>query len=166
MCLLVVTLMKIYNEKEQAEQGKLQNVNFRRKRVPWSGMKQNSVFKEINRLKKKSWNKEWWLQGKTPPSRVSNLWKETKEKTWVWFGTYLILSQVRQRLEISEVEPILASQQVSGWPNLGSEGQKAAEDVARIQALCNSYCSLFCAEICYVCTNPQTFFLNKLAYTA
>ena len=32
--LLVVTLMKIYNEKEQAEQGKLQNVKFEEKRNP------------------------------------------------------------------------------------------------------------------------------------
>ena len=39
--LLVVSLMKIYNEKEQAEQGKLQNVNFEEKKSTrkWNGAK-------------------------------------------------------------------------------------------------------------------------------
>ena len=48
MWLLVVTLMKIYNEKEQAEQGKLQNVNFEEKKST------------------KKWNRDkFWVQGDT-----------------------------------------------------------------------------------------------------
>lgn len=41
-------LIKIYNEKEQADQGKLQNVNIVKKKAPGSRMKQGPVFKEIN----------------------------------------------------------------------------------------------------------------------
>ena len=44
-------LMKIYNKKEQAEQCKLQNVNFGRKRAPGTGNELNPTFKEINGLR-------------------------------------------------------------------------------------------------------------------
>ena len=47
MWLLVVTLMKIYHEKEQAEQEKY----FRRKGVQESGMELRPLFKETNRLR-------------------------------------------------------------------------------------------------------------------
>lgn len=41
MWLLVVSLMKIYNEREQAEQGKIQKVQFKEKRAPGCGMELN-----------------------------------------------------------------------------------------------------------------------------
>ena len=52
------TLMKIYNEEEQAEQGKIQNVQFEGKwgaerekgEGPGSGMELSPVFKDINRF--------------------------------------------------------------------------------------------------------------------
>ena len=50
MWLLVFTLMKICNEKEQAEKGKM--YNSRRKGALGSRMMANPVFKEINRLRK------------------------------------------------------------------------------------------------------------------
>lgn len=44
--------MKLYNEEDQAEQGKLQNVKFEaKKRGPGRRMELNAVFKEINRVK-------------------------------------------------------------------------------------------------------------------
>ena len=48
---LVATLMKIYNEKEQAVQAKLQNEIFEEKREPVSGIEITSVFKGINGLR-------------------------------------------------------------------------------------------------------------------
>ena len=58
MWLLMFTLMKIYNEEEQAEQGKIQNVQFEGKwgaerekgEGPGSGMELSPVFKDINRF--------------------------------------------------------------------------------------------------------------------
>ena len=47
----MVTLSKIYDEKEQVEQGQLQNVNFKRKREARTRMDQNHVFKKINSLR-------------------------------------------------------------------------------------------------------------------
>ena len=48
----MVTLIQIYNEKEQTEQEK-KIVHFEEtKGVPGSGMELNPVFKEVNRLKK------------------------------------------------------------------------------------------------------------------
>ena len=47
VCLLMVTLMKIYNENEQTKQSKLQNVNFEEK-LNGSEMELNTVLKEIN----------------------------------------------------------------------------------------------------------------------
>ena len=44
--LLMLTLMKIYSEKEQTEQGKY----LRRKGAPESRKEQSPVFKEINRF--------------------------------------------------------------------------------------------------------------------
>ena len=46
--------MKIYNEKEQGEQGKIQNAQFEGKRSTrkWKGASSlNPIFKEINRLR-------------------------------------------------------------------------------------------------------------------
>ena len=43
--------MKIYNEKEQAEQEKYKMYNLRRKGASGSERELNSVFKEINRLR-------------------------------------------------------------------------------------------------------------------
>ena len=48
--LLVAILMQIYNEKEQAEPGKIQNVQFEGKRG--SGMELSSGLKEITSLEK------------------------------------------------------------------------------------------------------------------
>lgn len=57
VCLLVVTLMQIYNEKEQAGQGEVQNVQFEKKRE-CTGAKSSApgdkMFKEslvVNRIK-------------------------------------------------------------------------------------------------------------------
>ena len=47
----MVTLTKIYSEKKQYEEDKLQNINFEEIRVPGSGVMLNLVFKEINRLR-------------------------------------------------------------------------------------------------------------------
>ena len=48
--LLALTLIKIYNEKEQAEQGETQNMYRLKKGTPGIGIELNPVFKEINRL--------------------------------------------------------------------------------------------------------------------
>ena len=53
MWLLVVTLMQIYNDKEQAEQGKIQNVQIEKKRSNRCIKKLSPVLKEIKSLKKK-----------------------------------------------------------------------------------------------------------------
>jgi hypothetical protein len=42
----VFTLIKIYDEKEDAEQGKVEMCNLRRKQPPGSGMDLSPVFKE------------------------------------------------------------------------------------------------------------------------
>ena len=47
MWLLVVTLMQIYNDKEQAEQGKIQNVPIEKKRSNRCIKKLSPVLKEI-----------------------------------------------------------------------------------------------------------------------
>ena len=54
MGFLVVTLMKIYNEKEQTEQSKLQNVKFEEKRGTrkWNGTK--SYVQEDKQIKKRN----------------------------------------------------------------------------------------------------------------
>jgi hypothetical protein len=52
MWLIMFTLTKIYNEKKQVEQGKIQNFQFKEKCPPGSVIELNTVFKEINRLKK------------------------------------------------------------------------------------------------------------------
>lgn len=45
----MLTLMKMYNEREQDEQGKLQNENLEeKKKTPRNGIELNSMFKEIN----------------------------------------------------------------------------------------------------------------------
>ena len=47
----MVTLMKIYNEKEQFEKGKKQNAQFEGKMDTRSTIELNPVFKAINRLR-------------------------------------------------------------------------------------------------------------------
>lgn len=44
--------MQVYNEKEQTEQGKIQNVGLRRKGAPGRVIELRTVLKQINRLKK------------------------------------------------------------------------------------------------------------------
>ena len=43
--------MKVYHEKEQAEKGKIQNVQLEEKGEPGNEMELSPVFKEMNRLK-------------------------------------------------------------------------------------------------------------------
>ena len=50
--LLVFTLLKSYNKREQAEQGKIQTVEYKEKGAPGGRPELNPVFKEMNRLKK------------------------------------------------------------------------------------------------------------------
>ena len=60
MWLLVVDFTKIYNEKEQAKQGKLQNVQFEEKRVTWKQFGAKSSVQEDKQIKEKpdvKWNK-------------------------------------------------------------------------------------------------------------
>ena len=55
MWLLVLTLMKIYNEKEQADQGKIQNVKFEEKRNIMNWHRAKSCVQCDKQIKK--WNK-------------------------------------------------------------------------------------------------------------
>ena len=76
-------LIKISNEREQIEQGKYEMYNLKRKEARGSGMEQNSVFKEINRLKK-SWMLNRVKGGVTSgnnPTQISFQFCKKKMKT-------------------------------------------------------------------------------------
>ena len=78
MWILVVTLMKIYNEKEQAEQGKLQNVKFEEERSTRKWNTAKSCIQGDKQIKK--WNKESGdLRAGSHPAKFPNCEKELKK---------------------------------------------------------------------------------------
>ena len=83
VCFLVFTLMNICNEKEHAEQRKIQN---REKRHHRSRMKLNPVFKEINRLKPgiKGNKGSSDLRARSYPVRLPTYEKELKNRVVVY----------------------------------------------------------------------------------
>lgn len=83
--LLLITLMKIYEGKEQAEQEKVQNVQSEEKRAPGNVLWEPSpVFKEIKKFKEKpdaKWDKgSGKFRARHHPAKFPSCRKESKER--------------------------------------------------------------------------------------
>lgn len=72
---IALTLIKIYKEKEQAEQIKIQTYRLR-KGAPGSGIELNTVFKEINKLR--NGIRSGYLRERFYPTKFPTCKKELK----------------------------------------------------------------------------------------
>ena len=123
--------MKMYNEKEQAEQGKLQNVNFEEKKntKKWNGAK----FCVQGDKQIKKWNKgSGNLKARSHPAKFPTCEKELKKSLdpGVVGHSFNSSTGKAEAGGFLSLRPAWSKEQVQGQPSLGSEGkQKAGEDV-------------------------------------